>query len=214
MSESETKGQSQEQKTSKLAIWSMVFGVVGFLSILGLFSQFFQLMSVFWCGSGLVLGVIALWKIAQSRGLLTGQSYAVAGVVISVLDLFLFTWIFSINYMPLFRQAQIVKINDVTTKTTLVLSIDNDPNTYYVDGISILITGHIDGSATIQIRNGGTKYPEEYIKKGMVCLRIYGDWYTNKCYLEYVPSDVHSGHLTIRYYFYKIQKGELMNKER
>jgi hypothetical protein len=62
-------------KTSGLAIASVLFGVFGFLCLPAL--------------AGLVLGIIALIKISQSKGQLRGQGLAIAGICLSGIMLIL-----------------------------------------------------------------------------------------------------------------------------
>jgi len=197
MSKTEKNTQGQKHQVSQLAIWSMALGIFGFLV------QFFSLIAVLLCGTGLIFGVIALRKVTKSDGLLTGRGYAIAGLVVCVVAFFIPTMRL-LHYVQFFRQAKVVKIEDATSKTLLTLSSAGDPNE--VDGISLLITGYIDGSATVHIRNGGETYPPRHITKGWVFTKIEGDWYTGKCFFEYETSNVQDGHLTIRYVFYKRPK--------
>ena len=63
----------QPPRTSQLAIWSLVLGVS-------------SLLCSFFAGLiGLVLGVIALFKISNSQGRLKGTGLAIAGIVCSIL---------------------------------------------------------------------------------------------------------------------------------
>jgi hypothetical protein len=128
--------------------------------------------------------------------MLAGRGFAVTGLVLSVLGFFIPTMKL-LHYVQFFRQAKVVKIDDAASKTLLALSPAGDPNE--VDGISILITGRIDGSATVHIRNGGTTYPPRQIRKGLVFIKIEDAWYGGECFLEYEPAGVQNGHLTIRY---------------
>jgi prepilin-type processing-associated H-X9-DG protein len=66
---------SVEGKTSSLAIWSLVLGIVG-LPLCGLGTI-----------AGLVLGILAIVKINQSAGALKGRGLAIAGIVISSIAL-------------------------------------------------------------------------------------------------------------------------------
>jgi len=164
MGETEIKEQNQKTKTSKLAVCSVVLGicamVLGIYSInlhnFGFFSPYHDLLPVYlipviFGGSGLVFGIMSLRQIAKSGGSLVGRKIVIAGLVTSVLGSFLPTWAI-VNYALFFHQAKVVTIDDVASNTTLTLSADSKSN---IDGISILITGDIDGSATMYIRNGG-----------------------------------------------------------
>jgi len=91
---------SQKREISRLAIMSMVFGILGpfcfgpilILSFYGL--SFYDLIMVspavttfFCCGPawilGLVLGIKSLRQIESSEGRLAGKGYALAGIAIS-----------------------------------------------------------------------------------------------------------------------------------
>jgi prepilin-type processing-associated H-X9-DG protein len=79
--------------TSGLAIASLVFGVLGFitLGITGLI--------------GLILGIVALIKIGGSRGALRGEGLAIAGIVVSALNI-LFVPVMAAILFPVFMQAR------------------------------------------------------------------------------------------------------------
>ena len=67
--------------------------------------------------------------------------------------------------------------------------------------IRILITGYIDGKATIKQGNGDNVTYTYELKAGEVYLPIETDWYEKKCIIEYSPVGVKSGNLRIRYKF-------------
>ncbi|MHC4157843.1 MAG: hypothetical protein ACYSSO_02065 [Planctomycetota bacterium] len=104
-------------------------------------------------------------------------------------------------YCKFMARSRITQIDDISQKTTILLSKNNGQGN--IDAITILITGHIDGSATIHPHDGGEKYPTYHIKSGKINLKICGDWYTDECLLEYEPIDVNSGTLKIRYQFHE-----------
>ena len=104
-----------------------------------------------------------------------------------------------IRYRNFMARSKIVGIDDVSQKTTVLLSKDSEQE--HIDAIEILITGNIDRSATIHPHNGGGEYPTYHIKSGRIRLRIFGDWYSDKCLLEYEPVNVSLGNLKIRYRF-------------
>ena len=105
------------------------------------------------------------------------------------------------SYCKFMARSKIAQIDDVKQKTTVLLSKNSDQGS--IDGITILITGQIDGVATIHPHNGGENYPTYHIKRGRIRLKISGDWYTDECLLEYEPIDVSSGSLKIRYQFHE-----------
>jgi hypothetical protein len=81
------------QKTSGLAITSLVLGILGF----------------FTCGIsaivGLILGIIALVKIKNSNGRLSGNGVAIAGTVVSAIFLLMIP-IFAAMLLPAFAKAK------------------------------------------------------------------------------------------------------------
>jgi hypothetical protein len=87
---------SREPKVSKLAVSSLIFGMLGPLSAgtmwIVSFSDFLTvrrpvIVGLFSCGAawilGLILGIKSLERIEHSEGQLLGREYAVGGVVIS-----------------------------------------------------------------------------------------------------------------------------------
>ena len=105
----------------------------------------------------------------------------------------------------LIAQDKIVKISDVAQKTEITLSTDKTG----IHALHILITGHIDGEATIRQGNSNVKHTYER-KAGDVNLPIQTDWYENNCVIEYEPVDVKSGDLSIRYKFENIREFQIM----
>ncbi len=214
MSEIDNDIQGRKHKIFKLALWSMILGIFGFFSpffslmpvllrssgfvagIIKLFLTNLPVIPILLCGSGLTLGIMVLRKSTWSRGLKMGRVFAVAGLIISLLG-FCLPILFLVHSIKVISQAQVTKIDDATSKTTLILSPEIDANN--IDGISILVTGYIGGSATINIRNGEEDYFTRHVPKGLVFLKIEGDWYSDQCRVEYEHTDVHSGNLTIRY---------------
>ena len=86
----------QERRISKLAVTSMVFGILGpfssgamwILSFNSLFAiRSHVIMALFSCGFawilGLVLGQKSLEQIENSQGQLAGREYAIVGIVLS-----------------------------------------------------------------------------------------------------------------------------------
>lgn len=107
ISETDSNSQSQKLKTSRLAITSMVFAILGpflfgpmlillfyGLSFYDLITQSPYIMTLFSCILawilGLILGIKSLGQIDNSQGLLVGRAYAIAGIAISL------AWILSI----------------------------------------------------------------------------------------------------------------------
>ena len=107
ISETDGNSQSQKLKTSRLAITSMVFAILGpflfapmlilllyGLSFYDLITQSPYIMTLFSCILawilGLILGIKSLGQIDNSQGQLVGRAYAIAGIAISL------AWILSI----------------------------------------------------------------------------------------------------------------------
>jgi hypothetical protein len=91
MSEMDDNTQGQKRRSSKLAIFSLVLGIIGFLSSLaGILSwppvALGRLLGLL---LGLLLGILALHKIKTGKGLFGGRGLAIAGVVLSVTGLML-----------------------------------------------------------------------------------------------------------------------------
>ena len=108
--------QSQQAKISKLAVASMVFGILGPLSAGALwivsFSDFLtigspRIITFFSCSLawilGLALGIKSLEQIESSEGLLLGKEYAMVGIFVSavwmvlILVALLLPAVFSVN---------------------------------------------------------------------------------------------------------------------
>jgi len=96
-------------------------------------------------------------------------------------------------------QGQTIQVKDVTQKQILTLVEKDRPQ--YVHGISILITGYIDGTATIQQAYENKEMYGPSTIAGKVNLRLGGDWYGDKCLITYQPLNVKSGKLQIKYDF-------------
>ncbi|MHC4456086.1 MAG: DUF4190 domain-containing protein [Planctomycetota bacterium] len=77
------------QKTSGLAIASMVIGIFG----LNFFVQLYGFGIP--CIAGLVLGLVALRKIKKSGGLLAGRGFAITGVILSTLEVIIAACLFA-----------------------------------------------------------------------------------------------------------------------
>ena len=98
-----------------------------------------------------------------------------------------------------FTGGSVIEIKDVTKEQMIMLAEINKPKS--VHSIRIKITGHIDGSATIQRSYEDKKMYEPELINGNVDLHLGGDWYGDKCLIIYKPSNVTSGNLKIRYKF-------------
>ena len=85
------------------------------------------------------------------------------------------------------------EIADVTQEFDIALSALSDN----VSGISIWVTGQIDGNAEISAPD----WDRQFVF-GKVGFRAYHDWFDRDCHLHYRPLGVKSGTLTVRYQFH------------
>lgn len=91
MSETDNNTQVQKGKTSKLAIVSLMFGVLACLTFPRLVIVTPASMLAFWAGNiaclpalaGLIVGVVALCKIQKAHGMLKGLGFAAAGIILT-----------------------------------------------------------------------------------------------------------------------------------
>lgn len=85
---------SGDAQPSKLATWSLVLGIVGFLT--------FGITAIV----GLILGIIASGKISSSNGRLTGKGTATAGIVTSAVAMLFVPVIAAALLLPALAQAK------------------------------------------------------------------------------------------------------------
>jgi hypothetical protein len=96
MSDTEEKAKTQKPKTSKLALLSPVLAVLGFCMAL-LFAihksgrLYLSILSICWLSEliGLILGIVALVKIGNSKGRISGQVSATLGIGMAAILLML-----------------------------------------------------------------------------------------------------------------------------
>ena len=95
------------------------------------------------------------------------------------------------------KQTYIVA--DVTNKTTITLHKNNGQG--YIHRITIVAKGHLDGSAQINLILNGKPYKTENLS-GKIDFEWGGDWYSDSAKIQYKPSSVNSGNLSLKYTFY------------
>lgn len=98
-----------------------------------------------------------------------------------------------------FGKGKVIEVQDVTREQVIVLESGSAPGA--VHGIRINITGHLEGSATIQRAYESKPMYDPKLISGNVRVKWGGDWYGDKCLLIYKPVDVTGGHLKIEYDF-------------
>jgi hypothetical protein len=94
MSEKESNEQKQRSESCKLAVWSLVFEILGSITFGAMWTYlFFGLIqegaakAMFWiwvglCTLGFILGIRALKQIKNSEGKLVGRGCAISGILI------------------------------------------------------------------------------------------------------------------------------------
>jgi hypothetical protein len=100
-------------------------------------------------------------------------------------------------------RGQTIQVNDVTQRQIITLLQKDKLHPVY--GINILITGYVDGTATIQQAYENKKMYGPYTLRGKVKLPLRGDWYGDECLIIYEPFNVKSGKLQIKYAFRTIR---------
>jgi hypothetical protein len=99
-----------------------------------------------------------------------------------------------------FSFGKTLQIDDPTKEQTLKLVCDKGK----VQAIDILILGKIDGTADIYrsyVEKESKYYELKELKPGVIHLKMGGDWYGSECVIRYVPENVKSGWLKIKYRF-------------
>ena len=91
-------------------------------------------------------------------------------------------------------------VPDVTRQSELVLHPRAHQNSIY--GISIRVSGQIEGNAQLVILDGGGKQYRVFELSGDVDVDFTGDWYSDEVALAYKPIQVRGGILKLRYSFY------------
>ncbi len=109
-----------------------------------------------------------------------------------------FVWFYQNVYQKVWDGKNII-LDDVRTKNILTLRKDFDRGE--AKKLRLYFFGKIDGSAKIILSSETQDAKEYFLKPGNVRLRASHDWTDPKCTMEYVPENVGSGFLTVRYHF-------------
>lgn len=117
------KASAIESKTSRMAISSLVLGVLGFFGITALV--------------GLILGIVALVKVNRSQGRLTGNGFAIAGICVSA-----FMLLFCIPFLAILAGVTLPAMSKAKQKAQEIQSINNMRQ--LVLGVRIYATDHND----------------------------------------------------------------------
>ncbi len=92
-------GNAPQPKTSALAIWSLVLGILGFVLLVVCVGLLFAIPAV-------ICGHLALSKINRSAGTLAGQGLAIAGLVMGYLGIVLSLTLLPAIAIPNFVKAR------------------------------------------------------------------------------------------------------------
>jgi hypothetical protein len=91
-----------------------------------------------------------------------------------------------------------VPISDVDRPTEFTVTHDNsDISPFGTNGISVWVVGEITGEAELWAENW-----TPLRLSGRVNARVYHDWFTDDCTLNYKPLGPVSGRLTVYYQFH------------
>jgi len=161
---------------------------------------------------GLLFAVIALYQIKGTGRLLAGRSFAITGLIISILAFPFPLWFFA-DGIAIYCKSQVIFINDASRGITIKLSNENKRE--FIDHIDIVITGNIEGLATVNAYKEmptGENVESTFfdldkpiyicpdVVQGRVKFEIWEEWYDEVCIFKYEPIDVCSGSLKVRYY--------------
>jgi hypothetical protein len=97
---------------------------------------------------------------------------------------------------PAYDQERIIA--DVSHPETIILT--SKPSQHPIQAISISVSGSIVGTAEMQLILNGQVYQKNECK-GSFDFVFGGDWYSEKAELRYIPKDVSSGNITLKYIF-------------
>ena len=109
---------------------------------------------------------------------------------------FLFVVVFALaGCSGLHRQESVKDI----TKTEIIV-LKKKPSQGAIHAISITGSGSISGVGEAQLILNGTVYRKEEIS-GRFSFDFSGDWYSDEAEIRYIPRNVSSGSLTLKYGF-------------
>ncbi len=89
-------------------------------------------------------------------------------------------------------------VADVTKPETITLKKQSSQGS--IHSMSVVGKGHLDGTAEIVLILNGKPYKTEHLS-GDVDFQWGGDWYSDSAKIEYKPSSVKNGHLSLQYKF-------------
>jgi len=94
-------------------------------------------------------------------------------------------------------------VADVTKPQTITLNKESSQGG--IVSFIVVAQGHLDGAAEIVLihADSGKPYRTEHLS-GDVDFRWGGEWYSDSAKIEYKPSSVKSGHLSLQYRFEEI----------
>ena len=93
---------------------------------------------------------------------------------------------------------QIYNIADVTKPETIKLKKASSQGNIY--SLTVVGKGHLDGTAEIALILNGKPYKTESLSRD-IDFKWSGDWYSDSAKIEYNPSSVKRGNLSLQYKF-------------
>jgi len=156
--------------------------------------------------------ILAILCIVKCRKVVNAKSIKGLAIITLVLLLFLspLLIIMSNSRINLYRKSHVIEIPDVTTETSSLLSKAGEND----HGV-VCVTGYIEGSAEISLVDEyGTPITmhvilgfigKEIAIEKRVCVEFATEIYGSECSLKYVPNEVTSGQLNIRYNVYPMK---------
>ena len=92
------------------------------------------------------------------------------------------------------EHSQVIKmeISNVTAPQVLLFKLPPDRHPAMVSGLSMQISGNLDGTAYVY----AVSHPTQWLS-GTISVQTYDDWSGGDCVLHYVPETVNTGKLVI-----------------
>jgi hypothetical protein len=108
------------------------------------------------------------------------------------------TWFLVMAAVSCANYDPVIMVDNVSNAQTIVLK--NDSANKHPFGISIEVSGKIDGQANIYLMLKGKSYKSEIIKNHF-SFTWSTDWYSDSAEIKYEPIGVKEGNVMIKYSF-------------
>lgn len=128
------------------------------------------------------------------------SSKAIKQLVVFVFGsiILLIIFIFSYKFLCHIEYEKNIKITNITKSQIIHLQAEPKQN---IGSLAIKVTGKLNGSANLIIRNDVAVMFNKILKSGKVKQEFKREWYDKECTIEYKPKNVVSGDITIHYKF-------------